>query len=236
MIRIAIVEDEESYTRQLTEYLRRYESESNESLEVSVFSDGDEIVEGYKARFDIILLDIQMRFMDGMTAAKEIRKADPAVVIIFITNMAQYAIQGYEVDALAYVLKPITYFAFTRQLDRAITRINKRITRYISIPVKGGTQKLDVSKIYYIESQGHNLLFHTVSGVCLTTGSLKEMDKMLEDMHFFRGNSGYLINLEHVDGVQDSCALINGEKLILSRSRRVPFMEALAGYMCEVGK
>jgi DNA-binding LytR/AlgR family response regulator len=236
MIRIAIVEDEASYTRQLTEYLRRYESESGESVEISAFSDGDEIVEGYRARFDIILLDIQMRFMDGITAAKEIRKADPEVVIIFITNMAQYAIAGYAVDALDYILKPVNYFAFTRQLDRAVSRIKKRSTRYITVPVKGGALKLDVSKIYYIESQGHNLFFHTASGIHLTSGTLKEMDKMLENMHFFRGNSGYLINLEHVDGVQDSCALVKGEKLVLSRPRRAAFMEALAGYVCEVVK
>lgn len=236
MIHIAIVEDEATYTRQLTEYLKRYESESGESVEISTFSDGDEIVEGYHAQFDIILMDIQMRFMDGMTSAKEIRKADPEVVIIFITNMAQYAIQGYAVDALDYVLKPITYFAFTQRLDRAIARIKKRKTRYITVPVKGGTQKLDVSKIYYIESQGHNLLFHTASGMHISSGTLKEMEKMLEDVHFFRGNSGYLINLEHVDGVQDNCALVKGEKLVLSRPRRAAFMEALAGYVCEVVK
>lgn len=236
MIRIAIVEDEESYARQLTEYIRRYEAESGEYFEISSFSDGDEIVEGYKAQFDIILLDIQMRFMDGMTAARRIRNVDPEVVIIFITNMAQYAIHGYAVDALDYVLKPVNYFAFTRHLERAVKRLKKRSTRYITVQVKGGTQKLDISKIYYIESQGHNLLFHTASGICLTSGSLKEMDKMLENMHFFRGNSGYLINLEHVDGVQEGCALVNGEKLVLSRSRRAAFMEALAGYVCGVVK
>ena len=236
MICIAIVEDELTYTRQLTEYLRRYESESGESVEISVFSDGDEIVEGYKARFDIILMDIQMRFMDGMTAAKNIRRADPEVVIIFITNMAQYAIQGYAVDALDYVLKPITYFAFTQRLDRAIARIKKRQTRYITVAVKGGKQKLDVSKVFYIESEGHNLLFHTALGIYISSGTLKEMDKMLEKMNFFRGNSGYIINLEHVDGVQDGCALVNGEKLVLSRPRRTAFMEALASYVCEVVK
>lgn len=110
MIRIAIVEDETVYKEQLIEYLKEFEQERSETLKIDTFSDGDEIVENYQAQFDIILMDIQMNFMDGMSAAEEIRKIDSEVVIIFITNLAQYAIKGYEVDALDYILKPISYF------------------------------------------------------------------------------------------------------------------------------
>ncbi|MDF2789921.1 MAG: DNA-binding response regulator, partial [Neobacillus sp.] len=100
MIRIAIVEDEINYQEQLIEFLRRFEKDRGETIEITTYSDGDEIIENYKAQFDIILLDVQMRFMDGMSAAEEIRKSDSEVVIIFITNAAQYAIKGYAVDAL----------------------------------------------------------------------------------------------------------------------------------------
>ncbi|HCA30924.1 MAG TPA: DNA-binding response regulator [Ruminococcaceae bacterium] len=234
MIQIAIVEDEASYADKLAEYLRRYETERKEPIEFSVFSDGDEIVEGYKAGFDIILLDIQMRFMDGMTAAKRIRDMDSRVVIIFITNMTQYAIQGYAVDALDYVLKPVTYFALAQRLDRAITKIKKHTINFVAVPVKGGMLKLDVSKIYYIESQGHNIIFHTAGGTYTASGTMKKWTNELESMHFFRGNNSYLINLEHVDGVKDCCALVKGERLLLSRMRKAAFMEALADYICEV--
>ncbi|HOV42181.1 MAG TPA: LytTR family DNA-binding domain-containing protein [Oscillospiraceae bacterium] len=234
MVRIAVVEDEAAYTQQITEYLERFSEESGEAVKITVFSDGDEIVEAYKAQFDIILLDIQMRFMDGMTAAKEIRKADPEVVIIFITNMVQYAVQGYSVDALDFVLKPISYFALSQRLEKALDRIKKRPMTYVAVSTKSGTYKLEASKIYYIESLGHNLMFHTASGEYSSTGTLKEWEKKLKDMHFFRGNSCYLINLEHVDGIQDGCALVKGEKLALSRNRKTAFMEALANYVCEV--
>ena len=100
MVRIAIVEDEDIYIKQLTEYMKRYQQESGEEINVTVYRDGDGIISKYKAQFDIILMDIQMKFMDGMTAAEEIRKTDSEVIIIFITNMTQYAIRGYEVDAL----------------------------------------------------------------------------------------------------------------------------------------
>ena len=236
MIRVAIVEDEADYRSELTEYLRRYESESGESVEITAFTDGDEIAEGYKARFDIILMDVEMAFMDGMTAAEEIRKADPEVVIIFITNMAQYAIRGYAVDALDYVLKPVSYFAFTQRLERAVGRMRKREKRYLTVPVKGGTQKLDASQIYYVESQGHSLVFHTAAGEVLSSGAMKDMEEKLEDLSFCRGNKGYLINLEHVDGVRDGCALVRGEQLLLSRNRKNAFLEALANYVGEVVK
>lgn len=113
MIRIAIVEDEEAYAAQLTEFLHKYEEEENAVFEITRFRDGDEITEKYRASFDIILMDVQMQFMDGISAAEEIRKTDSEVVIIFITNMRQYALRGYAVDAMDYVLKPISYFAFS---------------------------------------------------------------------------------------------------------------------------
>ncbi len=126
MIKIAIVEDELAYAKQLQEFLLQYEKEMGESFHITTFSDGDEIVHKYKADFDIILMDVEMKFMDGMSAAEEIRKVDTEVVIIFITNMAQYAIKGYAVDALDYVLKPVSYFAFSQRLARAISRMKKR--------------------------------------------------------------------------------------------------------------
>ncbi|MCR4868760.1 MAG: response regulator, partial [Lachnospiraceae bacterium] len=95
MIHIAIVEDEELYRKQLMEYLRDYEREQSVSFDVRTYTDGAEIAEDYPGDLDIILMDIQMKFMDGMTAAEKIRRLDRQVVLMFITNMTQYAIRGY---------------------------------------------------------------------------------------------------------------------------------------------
>lgn len=236
MIKIAIVEDEIACAKQLQEYLHQCEKEMGESFQITTFSDGDEIVHKYKAEFDIILMDVEMKFMDGMSAAEEIRKVDTEVVIIFITNMAQYAIRGYAVDALDYVLKPVSYFAFSQRLARAISRMKKRETKVISVNVKGGTIRIDIANIYYIESQGHNLIFHTASGDYESVGTMKEVEDKLESMNFFRGNKGYLINLAHVEGVQDGCAVVKDEQLLLSRARKKDFMEALTHYWGEAVK
>ena len=234
MIKIAIVEDEHAYAMQLQEYLHMYEKENGEVFEISLFSDGDEIVHKYKPVYDIILMDVEMKFMDGMSAAEEIRKVDTEVVIMFITNMPQYAIRGYSVDALDYVLKPVSYFAFSQRLNRAIGRIKKRVSKILSISIRGGTVRLDVSNITYIESQGHTLIFHTVGAEYETSGTMKNFEKELVDLNFYRGNKGYLINLAHVDSIKDGCAIVRGQALLLSRSRKKDFMETLTRYWGEV--
>ncbi|MDF2903611.1 MAG: DNA-binding response regulator [Bacillus sp. (in: firmicutes)] len=236
MIRIAIVEDEINYQEQLIEFLRKFELDRGENIEIETYSDGDEFVENYRAQYDIILMDVQMRFMDGMSAAEEIRKIDTEVVIIFITNLAQYAIKGYAVDALDYVLKPISYFQFSERLHRAVDRMKKRDTHYLTIKVKSGVQRFKISDIYFVESQGHNLIFSSKIGEFTTSGTMKELEKQLSSFHFFRGNKGYLINLEHVEGMNDSCAIVKGKELLVSRNKRKAFMEALSNYWGEVIK
>lgn len=230
MIKIAIVEDEEIYVDKLKKYLSEYQKTFGEEFEVKVYRDGDAITQKYQSEFDIILMDIQMRFVDGMTAAEEIRKLDSEVVIIFITNMTQYAIRGYEVDALDYILKPVSYFVFSQKLGRAIARIHKREGSYIAIPVKGGILRLNTSDIYYIESSGHNLIYHSAQGSHISTGTMKSVEEQFQHLNFSRGNKCYLINLRHVEGIRDKCAIVKGEALQLSRPRLNSFMQDLTKY------
>lgn len=230
MIRIAIVEDEEAYAAQLTEFLHRYEEEENAVFEITRFRDGDEITEKYRASFDIILMDVQMQFMDGISAAEEIRKTDSEVVIIFITNMRQYALRGYAVDAMDYVLKPISYFAFSQRIRRAIGKAERRCHRKVTVAVRSGILRMDASDIYYVESQRNFLIYHTSIGEYESLSSMKEAEDSLLPYDFFRGNKGYLINLAHVGGVNENDAIVHGEALLLSRRRKKQFLEALTNY------
>lgn len=236
MIRIALVEDDPIYTRQLKDYLTRYEKSVGEKFVITCFSDGDEIAVGYRAEYDIILMDIEMGFMDGMTAAEEIRKLDTEVVIIFITNMPQYAIKGYAVDALDYVLKPISYYAFTQRIDRAISRMQRRSRRYLCVTGKNGTQKLEFSRICFVEVQGRRLVYHTLDGMVTAYGTMKDAEENLDRTMFFRCNKGYLVNLEQVDSIQEDAAIVSGEAVQISRSKKKAFLDALNNYINEVGK
>ncbi len=113
--------------------------------------------------------------------------------------MAQYAIKGYTVRATDYVLKPVSYFSFSQRLDKVIGRINRNVKKYMAVNIKGGTVKLYLPDIYYIESLGHRLIFHTLTGEYVTFGAMKEVEERLKGLNFFRCSKGYLLNLEHVE-------------------------------------
>jgi len=236
MINIALVDDDESYLKNLINHLKRYERESGEKFQISTFIDGEEIITGYRANFDIILMDIEMKFIDGLTTAEEIRKIDSDVVIIFITNMSQYAIKGYTVDALDYVLKPVSYFAFSQRIKRALGRMKKRRTKYYTIINSYGMKKIDISKICYIEVQDHELVFHTTEGNYITRGTIRETETNIDNEMFFRCNRCYLVNLEYVESFENNIAVVYNNKVQVSRSRKKEFLDRLNNYINEVAK
>ena len=236
MIRIAILEDEAPVREDLAGYLRRYTRQYGTKFEVSLFADGDEILEDYRPNWDIILLDVEMPRLDGMTTAERIRKLDSEVILIFITNMAQYAIRGYAVDAMDYILKPVPYFAFSQQLQKAIRRLEKRTKAYLTVPVEGGFRRVDLSGVYYLESAGHKVRLYTEEEELTVPGSLKQYEEMLADKQFARCNSGYLVNLAQVRGMQDGMVLVGPHSLQISRPRRKAFVEALTDYVGGVAK
>ena len=231
MIRIAVVEDDPQCAKQLLGYLEDFRQDTGQSLTVTSYSDGDMLLEKYKGQFDIILMDVDMPLLDGMSAAEIIRQSDQEVVIIFITNSSQHAIQGYAVDALDYILKPVNYFSFSQRLQRAFRHIRNKKSFYVMISVKGGMVKAEARDIYYVESQGHQLLYHTRDGIYTSPGTIQKAEETLTGQGFFRCNKGYLVNLEHVDGVQDGCVMVNGEQLLISRNRKAQFLTALADYI-----
>ncbi len=236
MIRIAFVEDDAAYRKEYTQYIRKYEQESGERFSIEEFTDGDEITENYRAAYDIILMDIEMTFMNGMKAAEEIRKLDSEVVIIFITNMPQYVMDGYKVEAFDYILKPITYFAFSQCIARALHRMKKRTREYITIAIKSGMQRLEIADIQYVEVQNHELVYYTSQGDFSTRGSMKEAEEALKNYSFFRCNKCYLINLENVERIQNNDVIIGEHVIAVSRSRRKELMDELNNYLNEVSK
>ena len=219
MIRVLIAEDDPRCAIQLRQFLDSYSQETGRTFRITHYDNGEDLVERYQPEFDLLLLDVDMPFMDGMTAAGHIRRLDPEVVIVFVTNLAQYAIQGYSVNA------------FSQRLTRALRYVKKREDAYITVAVKGGALKLEVGNIHYIERLGRQLMFHTHDGIHASSATLQQMEDALSGKGFARCNKGYLVNLAHVSGVRDGCAVVQGDKLLISRGRRGPFLDALADYV-----
>ncbi len=236
MIRIATVEDDGRDREALITHLHRYEKENSLKFSITEFQDGEDIITNYAAEYDLILMDIEMTFLNGMKTAEKIRELDTDVVIIFITNAPQYAIQGYKVNALDYMLKPISYFSFSETMNRALRKVKIREKEYIAISMKGGKMKLDVSKICYVEVQDHLLFYHTTDGSFSTKGTMRDVDGQLDPKRFFRCNRCYLVNLEYVENYQGSDISVNGTVIQVSRSRRKPFLDVLNEYLNEAAK
>lgn len=234
MYRIAVVEDEKFYADQIQEYLERYKKEYGAEFVTTVFGDGEDITDGYDGKYDVIFMDIRMRFMDGMTAARKIRELDEKVVIIFVTNLIEYAPKGYEVGAMYYILKPINYYDFSQKLKRALQKVEKKDQVYAVIPTGEGVQKINISKIYYIESQSHNVLFKTAEGNISTRSSLKDLENTMGKYGFFRCGKGFMVNLRYVDGISGGNCIVREEKIPVSRSKKKEFMHELTNYVSEL--
>ena len=155
---------------------------------------------------------------------------------VFITNMAQYAIRGYAVGALDYVLKPVPYFAFSQQLQKALGQLEKRKRHYLAVAVDGGMRRLDAAEIYYLESEGHKVHFYTEKEDFVVPGTLKNYEEKLVGRAFARCNSGYLVNLAQVSGVQQDMVQVGPYTLQISRPRRKAFMAGLADYIGGAGQ
>lgn len=235
MINIAVVEDEKVFAEQMRSYLEQYQKEKNVRFNTSFFSDGDEIAEHYSGEYDIIFMDIQMQFLDGMTAAEMIRNQDPQVILIFITSTPQYAVKGYSVGALDYVLKPINYFALSHRLDKALAGLRQRTGNYLLLTFAGGVKKVNIDSLYYVESYGHKLTYHMPGEEFVCAGTMKETEQKLESLgHFYPCSKGYLINLEYVEAVQDNSVFVHGEELPLSRKKKTDLLAVLAGYCTNI--
>ena len=231
LIRIAVVEDNATEREHLLTCLKSYEAEHDESFQITTFEDGLDFVDKYSGIYQIIFLDIQMKWMDGMETAKRIREKDSDVVIIFVTNLAQHATEGYDVEAKAFLIKPVSYHVLSRQMDRLCAAMEKRDSGYLLLSNSREMQRISLGSIHYIESVGHFTDIHTSRGVIRVHSPLKSVEEKLNPARFARCNSGTIVNLEHLESIAGHEALVCGERLTISHSRKKPLMDALADYL-----
>ena len=235
MIRIAIVEDEPVASETLKNMIIKFMAENAASAEFDVaeFSDAETFLDNFR-EYEVIFLDIQIGGMSGMDAAREIRKRNEKVLIVFVTNMAQYAVESYEVEAYDFILKPLSYGNFFMKFRRILKKIaHLSNDDFCTLTTRFESRKVKIKDIVFVESCNHNLIFHIAGGedVRITGSTLSEWENKLSHYYFIRCNSGFLVNLKYASAVRGEYVEVDGQQLHISRSRKQSFMAAFAKYV-----
>ena len=228
LLHVAIVEDDPLFSNKIKEYLERFSSETGRIIRYEHFEDGKAFIDGRPDEFELILFDIEMPRMDRMEAASQIRKTNSSAIIIFITSLAQYAYKGYEVEALDYMVKPITYATFSLRMQKVLLKTKCSDTR---LKIGGITKQrfVPVRDIYYIESLGHNLTYHTKEGVFSenTRQSLKKLESTLADYGFAKVSGSVIVSLRYVKRIKGNIVEMPDGTVEITRTMKDSFLSEL---------
>lgn len=226
LIRTAIVEDDPNQAALLKEYLFSLQTEAL-SFDLSVFSSAEEFLAVFSPyAYQLLLMDIQLPRMDGLSAAKRVRDGDEDAVIVFITSAPQFAINGYDVDAKDYILKPLLYDNFTRKMARILPSIKDRTEDLIPVGAAGSTL-ISVAHLIFVEVFGHRLVYHCKDGDVEAYGKLSDVESLLSGHHFLRCNRNAIVNPKYIDRVQNNTVEMGSYRLIISTPRKKDFLREL---------
>lgn len=237
MLRIAIVDDDVKFQKQIKEFIARFFQHEANQFYVRCYCDGVNFLSEYQSDFDIVIIDIMMPMMNGIEVAHRLREHDKNVLVMFITATPDFAIRGYEVSAVDYVLKPLSYETdFKYKFERVVKKANTLKLHSKELVLKddnGRFVKLDVDDLIYVIKNRDNALYHTTQGVFSERIPIFKVKESLEGAASFAVvNSGCLVNMAFINNINGSLIeLFNGERLVLSRGKKKAFYETFFDYM-----
>ena len=231
MIKIAIVEDDKEQADLLTQYLNKYGDENECSFEIKHFDRAEKFLENCNGNFEIVFMDIELPDGNGMDVVQKMRETDKTTLVIFVTNLAQYAVKGYKVRAFDFIVKPISYYNFSLNFPSALECLQANKDMEIWIKTKEGKVRLFASRIVYIEVMKHYLTYHTKDGNFTVLGSIDNVADELKGSSFSFCNRCYLVNLKYVTQVVQMQTMVDGEWLQISRRKRTDFLKDLNDYL-----
>lgn len=236
MLRIAFVEDQEEEGKRMQEYCSRFGEENTVDVELTLFPNGLQFLSDYKPVYHLVFLDIEMPILNGMEAAKALYEMDKEVAIVFYTNMAKYAIKGYEVCALDFLVKPVSYATFRAKLKKWMPRlVGGRREEFVLTLTGGSMVKLRYADVRYIESVKHYLVYHTVFGDYETRGTVNEAERKFREAGFSRSINGCLVNLACVTKIDKDTVYIGSDALPLARMRKKEFVDDFMNFLRRKG-
>lgn len=230
MRNIAIVEDEDLAAQALIDHIKQYEAQTGQNFQIFRFANGADFLQDYRAVYAVVFLDVQMPRMNGLETALQLRRCDKNVSIIFITNLVQYALKGYEVDAVSYLIKPVSYYDFSMKFKKALDIYLLNEDRSFTVNTPGGLCRISTDKLMYVEIMNHRLFYHLIDDVIEMTGVLSGVEQQLSRFGFLRCNKCYLVNPKFIVKVKGSTVQVGDNLLQISRPRRAAFLAELANW------
>lgn len=218
-INVAICEDNKVEAELLEKYVKNWAVKNNTSVRTEVFYSGEafEFSWSMDKKYDVLLLDIEMKKLNGVELAKRIRLEDELINIIFVTAIPDYIGEGYNVSAINYLIKPISEEKLFECLDKAVKRVSKE-SKAVLIDVDGETIRLKQEDIFYIEAFSHTVEINTEKEKYVTRKNISAIEKELDENAFVRCHRSYIVGLKHVKRIgKNEIELDDGRMIPVSR-------------------
>ena len=227
--RVAIVDDDSSSAESLKGTVLSFMEKHGYPCSVDVFQKPLSFLDSFHCDYDLIFLDIEMPLMDGIALARKIREKDALVALIFVTNLAQFALEAYAVQASDYLLKPVSEAAFELKMSRLMRKLAPDAEERFLIRTDGQTLVILVLSIDYVEASDHRVIYHVGENAYRAYEKMKDVEKRLPPF-FAKCSRYYLVNLLKVVAVQSDTVILNkdNQELKVSRNEKKSFLEQLS--------
>ncbi len=233
MLELAVCDDEKVFRSDLRKILSRELELCGIRYLIREFASGEELIAGLEQTdCQILFLDIEMKGLDGVTAARRLRQMKRQMEIIFVTSYADFVFQGYEVRALNYILKPYDPNKITAVLHTALEALDAEAEKYYVIEQKQGSIRLPLSSVKYFASDRRMIHAVTTDREYTFYEKLSELETELPES-FVRIHNRYLVHLKYLQAIQQNTAVVDGEALPVSRSCKNSLSAAFAKYMLQ---
>lgn len=237
MLRFAICDDCKTDREEIGKYLNGFFLARNQEISITEYEDGTALSDDYRdgeAMYEMIFLDIFMMHSQGMNIARDIRKYDTKVKIVFATVSTDFAVDSYEVQAFHYILKPVNPEKFTLLIQRFLKEMFADRKQSLLVKNSRRQERISYKDILYIESQNTSIYVHTVDGtVYRLYGKLKDYEEELAGKGFIRCHQSYIVNLKHVRSVEQKFVLNDGTQIPIRRQEVKAMREIYYEYVIE---
>ena len=233
MYRALIVEDDPQAAETLRAHLERYAAERGTSFSVEILPSALEFLEGTRPA-DVVFMDIGLPGVSGMEAAEVMRQTDELTPLIFVTDLAQYAVRGYQVDALDFMVKPVTYEDFALRMGRAMRVMDRNAGGTVNVATDEGLRVIAEKDVIYVEIFRHDLYWHVTGSAqpLHARGTLTRVAEELGAERFCRVSASHLINMGQLALIRPgSVVMSDGTEIVISRRRRREVLETLTRYV-----